>query len=1066
MHIARAVIAMFPLAACAAAQTAPASKPASGHAEFRDDCESPAVWRVLPSDGVEASLGVCEGAAGKGLRLSFDFKKGAGFVVLRRELPLPLGENYRFAFDVRGEAPNNNLEFKLVGGDDVWWVNRREFEFPSRWTHVEYKRRHFAFAWGPSAGKPLERIDAIEMAIASSSGGRGYVDFDEFAYEPLPPPRPYSATPRVTVSSSAEGARPPAPPAQDGALEWRSNSRDDAPTLTLDFQQHREFGGVVLQWDAVDFAVDYDILTSLDGRTWRIARSVKYGNGGRDDLPIADADASFLRVAVHRINGERGAVLRGLRVMPLEYGASLNGTLSAIARESRRGLYPRYFLDEQAYWTVVGVPDDDHEALINTDGAVEIAKRGPTLEPFLFVDGKLLTWADAETTQSLADGDLPLPSVKRKHGDLSLTIRPIAEGAAGESRVFVAYEIRNTGVAPRDGALFVALRPYQVLPPSQWLNITGGACKLTTIVFNDQLCIAGSSPLGPWQPADTRGVATFDDGDVVEFLDRGVMPPRDGVQTETIAAGAAWRFDFKLAPGETATRVFTVPLHRLAESDPWGMDPDAVAPRLNAVAEQARKFWRDQLDRAGLALPPSAAAIERTFRTTQAYILINADGPAIQPGSRTYERSWIRDGALTSTALLYTGHADRVRAFIDWYAPRQFENGKVPCVVDRRGPDPVPEHDSTGQLIHLLWRYYQFTGDRDTLQRHYERVRSGVDYLQALRTQRLTDEFRDGPPEKHVLYGIVPESISHEGYSAKPMHSYWDGFWTARGLRDAAAIAAELGKRDDAARFASIETDHRKCLADSIALAMKNRAIDFIPGCAELGDFDATSTAIAVDPCDFAPHLPPDALRRTFDRYYEFVLARRDGRIEWNDYTPYELRCVGAFVRLGEPDRAHVLLDFLLRDQRPEGWNHWAEVVGRDAGKARFVGDMPHTWCGSEFLRSLREMLVYEDETQRRLVLGAGVPAHWSREAPGVAVRGWPTLWGVLSYTLRESGDELIYETSGMTNPPGGILLRNASGRPALRVTIDGVESRVTADLSGGCVAAPPGARRVVFALE
>jgi hypothetical protein len=31
-------------------------------------------------------------------------------------------------------------------------------------------------------------------------------------------------------------------------------------------------------------------------------------------------------------------------------------------------------------------------------------------------------------------------------------------------------------------------------------------------------------------------------------------------------------------------------------------------------------------------------------------------------------------------------------------------------------------------------------------------------------------------PGRKLFYGLLPASISHEGYSAKPMHSHWDNF--------------------------------------------------------------------------------------------------------------------------------------------------------------------------------------------------------------------------------------------------------------------------------------------------
>ena len=66
-----------------------------------------------------------------------------------------------------------------------------------------------------------------------------------------------------------------------------------------------------------------------------------------------------------------------------------------------------------------------------------------------------------------------------------------------------------------------------------------------------------------------------------------------------------------------------------------------------------------------------------------------------------------------SAALLRMGCADEVRDFIAWYATHQAADGNVPCVVDRNGPDWLPEHDSHGQLVFTLAEYLRFTGDRE-----------------------------------------------------------------------------------------------------------------------------------------------------------------------------------------------------------------------------------------------------------------------------------------------------------------------------------------------------------------
>ncbi len=101
------------------------------------------------------------------------------------------------------------------------------------------------------------------------------------------------------------------------------------------------------------------------------------------------------------------------------------------------------------------------------------------------------------------------------------------------------------------------------------------------------------------------------------------------------------------------------------------------------------------------------------------------------------------------------------------------------------------------------------------------------------------------------------------------MHSYWDDFWALTGYKDAVEIAQSLGKPDAAARIAQSRDQFRGDLLASIAQAVKTHAIDFIPGCAELGDFDATSTTVALTPAGEQEGLPQGLLRNTFERYWQ-----------------------------------------------------------------------------------------------------------------------------------------------------------------------------------------------------
>lgn len=1019
---------------------------ARGQPLLLDDCSAPARWQVLASDGVEARIRAADGA----LRLDYDFRRGAGFCIARKPLELDLPANYRFQIRLRSDGPPNDLEFKLLDSslESVWWVKERAYEFPREWTTRTFRQRHFKFAWGPSGGAPLTRLGAIEIAIAAASGGRGSVWLDELTFEPLPETAP--ATQPASIATSSGAIEPSG--AWDGQqpLAWRSAADDPRPTLTIDFGAIREIGGVALAW-AGDFALDYALETSGDADRWEPIGVLRGAGGGRQFVPTPDAEGRHLRLRVERSSADAGVRLDDLRILPPAFGATPNAPYAMIAAEAPPGRYPRYFLGRQTPWTVVGVPGDDHEALIDVFGAIEPHRGGFRIEPLLIADGRLLTWNDFGAAQSLLDGYLPIPSVTLTAGDVELQITAVAHGLPGSSQLAVRYTLTNRGPAACRLGLLLTIRPFQILPPWHELNLTGGVARVDSVAFaNGAVRISDRFEVRLWNKPDASGAFGFARGDVVEAVARGDTGAAAVVDPWRRASGFL-RYDVELPAG--GQRVFGVSAPLNDPAPPAGASetladagPDAAAARFDGLLAQARAEWTGLLNRAAVRLPPAGQKLQDTFRATQAYILINADGPALQPGSRTYERSWIRDGALSSTALLYTGHTDAAARFLDWYAPFQFENGKVPCVVDRRGPDPVPEHDSTGQLIYALHNYYRFTHDPTLLQQHYPRVAAGVGYLADLRAERLTPEYRDGPPEQRVLYGLVTESISHEGYSAKPMHSYWDGFWVVRGLKDAADIAGVLGHIHDARRFAVFRDAYRASLSASIELAMRNRSVDFIPGCAELGDFDATSTATAVFPCGETDHLPRAALLRTFERYLAFFRDRRDGRIAWRDYTPYEIRIASTLIHLGQPAAAHELLDWFFQHQYPPGWNHWAEVVHHDPLAPRFIGDMPHTWVGAEFICAVRSMFVYERERDQAVVLAAGVRPEWLAE-PGIRIDALPTEYGLVSYRLSRAGQtvELEYECrprrpaeTASPTPPGGFVLKLPLPEPVAAVKVDG----------------------------
>ena len=140
-------------------------------------------------------------------------------------------------------------------------------------------------------------------------------------------------------------------------------------------------------------------------------------------------------------------------LQPLAWSATREAVAAAVARDARRGLYPRGCLDEQVYWTVVGADRDPREGLLSEDGALETGPGGVTVEPFLWADGRLVTWADVTSEASLADGDLPVPSVTWRAGPWRLVITAVGVGEPGQSSLLARYRLTNTGPVPAAATL-------------------------------------------------------------------------------------------------------------------------------------------------------------------------------------------------------------------------------------------------------------------------------------------------------------------------------------------------------------------------------------------------------------------------------------------------------------------------------------------------------------------------------------------------------------------------------------------------------------------------------------
>ena len=1006
-----------------------------------DDFEDVSGWSAIASEGSTVWISQEPGQTGKSMRIGFDLNVGGGYIIVRKNFTIPLPANYAFAFDLRGEAQQNNFEFKLVdpSGKNIWWRRQRDFTFPTEWQRMTIRKSRLQLAWGASGGHELQRVASIEFAVSSGMGGKGSIWLDDLTFEEREPSSHDSVAPTITASSSAAGSAAAFALDRDPATKWQSERAPTAQWVLIDLLKNVEYGGLVIDWDPTDYATAYQVWVSNDGTHWTRTYTATAANGGRDYVYLPDGESRYIRLDLQRSSRGQGYGIAAITVKSTDFSASPNQFFAAFAQDGPEGNYPKYLYGKQSYWTIIGVSGDGKEALLNEEGMLEVDKGAFSIEPFVSVDGQLLTWNAVRLSQELEQGYLPVPSVIWDSDAVRLRVTAFASGKPGASSLYAVYRVENQSSNAHRVRLYLAIRPFQVNPPWQSLNMTGGVAYVGEIRFDGRTVWVGrDKAVISLPPPDRFGAARFEHGTITDFLVEDKVPPQPQVSDPLGLASGALQYNLDLRPGAHEEVDLAIPFRDPYVAASIGLGTDHGHAFIRKQREETQRYWKAILGRVQFDLPPEAARIAKKIQSSLAYILINRDGAAIRPGPRDYARTWIRDGALMSDALLEMGCTRDARDFVEWFARYQAANGRVPCCVDRRGPDPTVEHDSMGEFIYAIAEYYRHTRDGGFVYDMWPHVVRAVDYLSSLRQQRMTAAFRS--IEKEAFYGILPESLSHEGYSSNPVHSYWDDFFALRGFTDAASLAVIVNDEGRARDFAQLRDAFRQDLLASIARSMATHQIDYIPGSVELGDFDPTSTAIALTIGLDAADLPSAALRRTFDRYFDDFDKRRRGETDLPAYAPYELRNVNTLVRLGQRERALDVLNFVLLGQRPEAWNQWAEVVWRNPADPHFIGDMPHTWIAAEFIQAIRTMFAYERESDHSLVLAAGIPESWVRSKTGVGVQRLPTHYGVLSYSLRSEGSNaMMLRLSGDVNmPPGNIVILPPLPQPLKAVMVNG----------------------------
>ncbi|MDD5072530.1 MAG: discoidin domain-containing protein [Candidatus Omnitrophica bacterium] len=761
-------------------------------------------------------------------------------------------------------------------------------------------------------------------------------------------------------------------------------------------------GGIILRWDE-NYPKSFTVEASADGQAWNEVFKTDKNTSKDNWIYFKAGPVREFRVNCLASATGKECVLKSFEPKSGEEQATPIKIYQSLAKQSPAGYYPMWLRRVQEFWTVVGAPDSNDEGLLSETGSFEPYKGGFSVMPFIYDGKKLYTANDCKVTQSLLEDYLPIPTVKWDHADWTLEVTAIS---AGGSTMEVRYRFKNTGNKAFSGLFDLAVRPVQLNPIWQY----GGFSPINKAeCVPPRLLINGQAKLASGTAGVKMAAVPYSSGDIIDFMEKGGLPDSSSAQSSEGTASAGLSYGLKAAPGEAKDFIIRFP-------------GDGTIADFDTELQKQAAMWAGFENRFTINIPEKR--LIDVMKTNIAYILINKDGPWIKPGSRNYSHSWMRDGCLTSSALLKVGVVEPVKEWLDAFSSKVTDNGFVPYIIfegdnavgnNDNGSGEGVEWDAQGEYVFAVRNYVDYSGDKEYLPKVYPKVVKVLEFTRSLRRRTMGDDFKKDP-KKQPYYGILPKSNSHEGYYPA-MTSYWDDFFALKGFKDGVYLANMMGDTVSAEWMQKEVDDFRKCLYDSIKLVAGRDKINYIAGCVEKGDFDSTSTAIAIVAAGELEYMPKDLLKNTFDRYYNDVSKGMEPGHE-RTFTPYEVRSANAYFRMDQRERGLTMLRYFTKDStRPYAWNHMAEVVYAKPRTPSYIGDMPHTWVGSGYIDAVRTMFVYDDNG--KLILGEGLAPEWFDQ--GIEVKDLPTPYGKICYVIKKEGDTIKYFIYGTAKPPKGV---------------------------------------------
>jgi hypothetical protein len=376
-------------------------------------------------------------------------------------------------------------------------------------------------------------------------------------------------------------------------------------------------------------------------------------------------------------------------------------------------------------------------------------------------------------------------------------------------------------------------------------------------------------------------------------------------------------------------------------------------------------------------------------------VLLSAD--EVVPGPYTYRRFWFRDACFMLNAMLTIGLKERCRRLLDTFFARQKAGGYF--------QSQSGEWDSNGQVLWILDRYQQLTGDafRKDWQKAVFKAAAWI------KRKRISP----AGSERHA--GLLPPGFSAEHLGPNDYY-YWDDFWALAGLRSAARLAGQFKAAARQGEFRAEAQNLEQSIFKSIAAIPASMSGGAIPA-SPYRRMDAGAVGSLV--ADYPLHITAAGDER-IGKTADFLLNHcfhaggffQD--IIHSGINPYLTLCI-AQTFLRNADLRYRDLIATVADLA-SATGQWPEAIHPRSGGG-CMGDGQHGWAAAEWVMMMRNLFVREEKD--KIIIGAGIFPEWFLRGARINFGPTWTPFGALCVDIENDGRRpyLTLEASWHTAP-------------------------------------------------